>query len=187
MKRVVEVCNEETDAYIYAYWPEPDAVLHDFGFENPASKNLLCKMERKIEKAFQEIKNKTDVLITADHGHKAMECIFIEDYRDICECLLHPISLEARCVSFFIKPEYVKEFPDLFNKHFGKYFKLVTKAEFEKEYLHAEEPVRFVGDFAALATDKYELRQNRHCQILKSNHAGITEDELNIPIIKIAI
>ena len=69
LNRVVEVCNTETDAYIYAYWPEPDSTLHDTGSHDPSIKNLLREMEQKIEKAFQKIHNKTDVLITADHGH----------------------------------------------------------------------------------------------------------------------
>jgi hypothetical protein len=90
-------------------------------------------------------------------------------------------------VSLFVKPEYIATFPELCNKHFGKYFKLVTKSEFENEYLHAEKPVRFIGDFVALATDKYELKQRPDELLLKSHHAGITPEELEIPIIKISI
>lgn len=187
LERIVELCNTETDAYIYAYWPEPDAAMHDNGINNPIPKNLLREMEQKTECALKQIRNKTDVLITADHGHKEIEHLFIEDYPDIAECLMHPLSLESRCVSLFIKPEYVQEFPKLFEKHFGKWFKLATKTEFETVYLHTEQPIRFIGDFVAMATDKYELQQNRNCLLLKSNHAGITPDELEIPIIKIHI
>lgn len=186
LDRIVELCNTETDAYIYAYWPEPDTAMHDNGINNPIPKNLLGEMEQKIENAIGQIHNKTELLITADHGHKEIEHLFIEDYPDIAKCLMHPLSLESRCVSLFIKPEHVQEFPKLFEKHFGKWFKLATKSEFETEYLHAEQPIRFIGDFVAMATDKYELRQDRSCLLLKSNHAGITPDELEIPIIKIS-
>lgn len=183
LNRIIELCNTETDAYIYAYWPEPDSAMHDNGIENSIAKDLLQDIEQKIESGLKQIKNKTSVLITADHGHKEIEHIFIEDYPDIAKCLLHPLSLESRCVSLFIKPEHVQEFPKLFEKHFGKWFKLVTKTEFETEYLHAEQPIRFIGDYVAMATDKYELKQDRKCLLLKSNHAGITPDEMNIPII----
>ena len=185
LNRIVEVCNQETDAYIYAYWPEPDSTLHRLGSNDITVKTLLREMEQKIEKALEKIHNKTDILITADHGHKDVTSLFLEDYPDIEKCLLHPISLESRCVSFFVKPQFIKQFPDLFNKHFGKYFKLVEKTKFEKEYLHAKEPVRFVGDFIALATDKYDLWQNRNIETCKSHHAGITPDETQIPIIKV--
>ena len=187
LNHIINLCNKETDAYIYAYWTEPDAALHDFGSKDSTPKKLLREMEYKIEKAFQKIHNKTEILITADHGHTDVEHLFVEDYPDIAECLLHPISLESRCVSFFIKPKHTELFQNLFNKYFGKYFKLVTKDVFEKEYLHAKKHIRFIGDFVALATDKYELKQNHNCQLLKSNHAGITKEELEIPIIKMTI
>ena len=182
--KIVETCNKETDAYIYAYWPEPDSTLHELGSKAPEVKTLLRNMEQKIEKAFQKIHNKTDVLITADHGHTDTENWFLEDYPDVKECLALPTSLESRCISCFVKPECMKIFPDIFNKHFGKHFKLITKSEFEKEYLHAEKPVRFVGDYIALATSNINLWENHNCPELKSHHAGSTKEELEIPIIQ---
>lgn len=186
LNRVVELCNTNTDAYIYAYWPEPDSTLHYLGVGDTA-RNLLRDMEYHIESALGQITNPTDVLITADHGHTDIETVFIDDYPDVFACLLHPLSLETRCVSLFIKPEYVQIFPELFNKHFGKYFKLVTKTEFETDYLHAKHPVHFVGDYVALAIDKYDLKQRPDTLILKSHHAGITPAELEIPIIQLSI
>lgn len=185
--RIVELCNTESDAYIYAYWTEPDSSLHELGADEPSVKTLLCEMEQKIEFALQQIRNKTEFLITADHGHTDVESIFIDDYPELLNCLLHPLSLESRCVSMFIKPEHITKFTELFNKHLGKWFKLVTKTEFETEYLHAAQPVRFIGDFVALATDKYDLKQRPDTIILKSHHAGITPAEMEIPIIKITV
>ena len=187
LARITELCNTHTDAYIYAYWTEPDSTLHELGSDAPAVKTLLRDMEQQIEFALKQIRNKTDVLITADHGHTDIESLFIDDVPELLECLLHPLSLESRCVSMFIKPESVASFPTLFNTHLGRWFKLVTKSEFEKQYLHAESPVRFIGDFVALATDKYDLKQQPDTLLLKSHHAGITSDELEIPIIKISI
>ena len=184
LDQIVATSNRETDAYIYAYWTEPDAALHEFGEDNDNVKTLLRDMEQKVEKALEKIVNKTDVLITADHGHRLLEHLFLTDFPDIEQSLLHPISIEARAVSLFVKPEKIAEFPAMFNKHFGKWFKLVTKQEFERDYLHAEKPVRFVGDFMALATADYGLCQNRDVPHYISNHAGITKEELEIPIIQ---
>ena len=187
LNHIIEVLNHETDAYIYAYWPEPDHSLHELGSKDQNVKTLLRDMEHKIEQAFQKIHNKTDILITADHGHTDTENLFLSDYPDVAKCLSVPTSFEARCVSCFIKPEYIGEFPNVFNKTFGNDFKLVTKTEFEKEYLHAEKPVRFVGDYVALATGNINLWENYICEPCKSNHAGITKEELEIPIIQYTI
>ena len=75
----------------------------------------------------------------------------------------------------------------MFNKHFGEWFKLVTKQEFERDYLHADKPVRFIGDFMALGIGDYSIHQNRNVEYFISNHAGFTKEELEIPIIKISI
>lgn len=184
LDQIVHTCNNQTDAYIYAYWTEPDAALHEFGENDNRVKTLLRDMEQKTEKSLNKIINKTDVLITADHGHKLSKPLFLTDYPDIEQSLLHPLSVEPRAVSLFVKSEKIAEFPDLFNKHFGKWFKLVTKQELERDYLHASKPVRFIGDFMALATDEYCLHQNRNTQCFVSNHAGITKEELEIPIIE---
>ena len=187
LKQIVETCNRETDAYIYAYWTEPDAALHEFGENSDNVKTLLRDMEQKIEKALGQITNETKVLITADHGHTLLKPLFLTDFPDIEQSLLHPISIEARAASLFVKPSKLAEFPAMFNKHFGKWFKLVTKQEFEHDYLHASTPVRFVGDFMALATSGYGLYQNRDVPHYISNHAGITPEELEIPIIQILV
>ena len=184
LDRIVDTCNRETDAYIYAYWTEPDASLHEYGDK---TKTLLQDMEQKVEKALKKITNKTNILITADHGHKLVKSLFLTDYPDVEQSLLHPISVEARCASLFIKPEKIAEFPSIFNKHFCKWFKLVTKQDFEQNYLHADKPVRFIGDFVALATEDYCLYQNRNAICFVSNHAGITKEELEIPVIEISI
>ena len=187
LDKVVATCNHETEAYIYAYWTEPDAVLHEFGEDSPEAKKLLRQMERKIEKALAKIIHKTEILITADHGHKLLKPLFLTDYPDIEECLLHPISIEARCACLFVKPEKKAEFPEMFNKYFGQWFKLVTKQEFEQSYLYADKPVRFIGDFMALAIADYGLYQNHDEPYFVSNHAGITKEELEIPIIRISM
>ena len=189
LEQIVDTCNRETDAYIYAYWTEPDTALHHFGEDSDNVKTLLRDIEQKNERALGKIVNKTDVLITADHGHKLSNPLFLSDYPDIEQSLLHPISVEARAASLFVKPSKIAEFPEIFNKHFGKWFKLVTKQEFERDYLHADKPVRFIGDYMALSTGDYGLYQNRDAKYwnLVSNHAGITPEELEIPIINYSI
>lgn len=189
LKQIVDTSNHETNAYIYAYWTEPDTILHHFGEDSNDAKILLHDMEQKIERAFGQIVNNTEILITADHGHRLSKPLFLTDFPDIEQSLLYPISIEARAASLFVKPEKIAEFPAMFNKQLGNWFKLVTKTEFEHDYLHTKQPVRFVGDFMALATADRGLYQNRdtkHWELV-SNHAGITKEELEIPIIQYAI
>ena len=187
LNKIVETCNRETDAYIYAYWTEPDSALHRNGTDDVGVHQMLRDMERDIENAIAKIRNKTDVLITADHGHRNLDYFYLDDFPDVAECLRHPLSIEARCASIFVRPERMADFPGIFNKHFGEHFKLVPKVDFERDYLHAAAPVRFIGDFVALAIGDWGLSQSRDADIWKSSHAGITDDEMEIPIIRVAI
>lgn len=187
LARIADVCNRETDAYIYAYWTEPDSALHRNGTNDAGVRDMLRDMERRIEQTLAQIKNKTDILITADHGHHDLNHFFVDDFPDVAACLMHPLSVEARCASLFVWPEKLAEFPEIFNRHFGAHFKLVPKAEFERDYLYATHPVRFVGDFVALAVGDWGLCQNRDVQLWKSNHAGITDDEMEIPLIRVTV
>lgn len=102
--------------------------------------------------------------------------------------LEHNISIEARATSFFIKQGKQKEFEKLFNKYFKNDFILYTKEEVIKNRLFGpgKNNIYFedtIGDFLAVATkDKYFL-YNEHSKIFKSVHAGITEDEVVVPLI----
>ena len=87
-----------------------------------------------------------------------------------------------------IKQGKQKEFEKLFNKYFKNDFILYTKEEVIKNRLFGpgKNNIYFedtIGDFLAVATkDKYFL-YNEHGKIFKSVHAGITEDEVVVPLI----
>lgn len=187
LEKIVATCNRENDAYIYAYWTEPDSAMHRNGTDSAVVHDMLRYMEAAIKSALASIKKPTDVLITADHGHRNLNHFFLSDFPDVAACLLHPLSIEARCASIFVRPEYMADFPAIFNRHFGEHFKLLPKATFERDYLHADSPVRFIGDYVALATGNWGLCQNRNVQTWVANHAGITDEEMEIPLIRIAI
>ena len=187
LSKIVATCNRETDAYIYAYWAQPDSLLHRVGTDDASVRTLLRGMESDMRSALARVKNATDVMITADHGHRNAGYFMVDEYPDFMKCLAHPLSIESRCASLFVRPEYRGRFPEIFDRHFGAHFHLVEKVRFERDFLAADTPVRFVGDFVALATGDYGLAQKRahKKEQHKSNHAGLTPDELQIPIIRL--
>ena len=185
LDKIVETCNSERDAYVYAYWAQPDSLLHSMGTDDASVAVLLRDMESSIDAALQKIQNPTDVLITADHGHHDLKYFTLDDFPDVARCLAHPLSIEARCASLFVRPECVADFPEIFNRHFGAHFRLVPKDVFERDYLYARAPVRFIGDFVAIATGDYGLCTLAHPGEHKSNHAGITDAEMTIPLIRV--
>ena len=155
-----------------------------FGFNG---ENLFENLNRKTEVFARKLKD-TLLILIADHGHMNATPIFLNQYEDIFNLLEHNISIEARATSFFIKQGKQKEFEKLFNKYFKNDFILYTKEEVIKNRLFGpgKNNIYFedtIGDFLAVATkDRYFL-YNEHGKIFKSVHAGITEDEVVVPLI----
>ena len=59
------------------------------------------------------------VIIVADHGHKLVEPIYLDEYPEILKMIERTPSLEQRAVSFEVKEKYKSEFPQKFKEIFG--------------------------------------------------------------------
>lgn len=181
-------CNEEENKYIYAYYTEPDSTMHELGTDCPEAKKIIEDINEKIESLSRKVKD-TIIFVVADHGHKNVISIDLNEYPDIIECLVRNTSLEPRAVNFFVKEEKRKIFEELFNRYFSKDFDLYDKEDVinSKLFGDGEENEIFrdaLGDYLAIAkTDKMLLYIGG--EIFKSQHAGYTEDEIFVPLIVI--
>lgn len=125
----------------------------------------------------------------ADHGHHNVENLFIKDYPDIEECLFRNTSLEPRVVNFFIKPDKKKLFVKLFKEYFGNDFDLYSMDDVIESKLFGDGEANEIfrdalGDYLAIGkTDKTLLYEGSN--VLKSQHAGYTEDEILVLLIVI--
>lgn len=183
---IEEKCNEEGKKYIYAYSTEPDSTMHELGTDCIEAKELILDLNKRIENLSTKV-NDTIIFVVADHGHKNIININLNEYPDIIECLVRNTSIEPRAVNFFIKEEKKEEFVKLFNKYFSDDFELSTKEDIinSKLFGDGEENEIFrdsLGDYLAIAiSDKTLLYIGS--EILKSHHAGYTDDEIFVPLI----
>lgn len=187
-KQIMSLCQKDEKKFIYAYSDEPDKTIHDEGTNSKKVIELLEKINEDTKKLCESLNNDTLIIITADHGHINSQSITLSNYPDIFNLLKQDISIEGRACAFFIKEGKTKEFETLFNKHFGNDFLLYTKDEVIKNKIFGpgKENKRFkesLGDYLAIAIkDKY-FRYNETSTKLTSMHAGITEDEVLVPLI----
>lgn len=185
---IEEKCNEDGKKYIYAYSTEPDSTMHELGTDCIEAKNIILDLNKRIQKLSEDIKD-TIIFVVADHGHKNVINIDLKEYPDIVECLVRNTSIEPRAVNFFIKPEKKEKFERLFKKHFSNDFDLYNKADVidSKLFGDGEENEIFrdsLGDYLAIGkTDKAILYVGN--EVLKSQHAGYTDDEILVPLIVI--
>lgn len=175
--------------FIYAYDTEPDHTMHGFGPDSEESRHLILERNDKVETLCKKLKN-TLVIIVADHGHMKVEHIFLEEYPEIINMLERTTSLEQRAVSFKVKKECLNEFPIKFNELFGKWFDLYDRQDIIDSKLFGDGKVNelfydALGDFIAIANDSQKCIITEGDDVLHSQHAGYSDDEVYVPVILI--
>lgn len=181
-------CLEPNQIYIYAYWDEPDCTMHKSGVDGEEIKKLLMDMEKTTEQLAADLDD-TLLIVTADHGHINIKNNLLTDYPDLTECLVRMPSMEPRALNLFVKEEMKDRFKSAFNEHFGDEFILLTKEELlQKQLLGSGQNhpklERMLGDFLAIAIGDTEILNTG--KKFKGSHAGLTEDEMTIPLIAIS-
>ncbi|MCR5767230.1 MAG: alkaline phosphatase family protein [Lachnospiraceae bacterium] len=190
LDRIRDLCSEPGSKYIYAYWNEPDSTMHKTGTESPETHEMVRGLEKKIEE-FASGLSDTLLFIIADHGHIDSKNLCILDYPDIMDCLVRQPACEPRTLNMFVKEECREAFPDLFRKHFGDAFVLLTREETMESSLFGTGKDRpgledMIGDFVAVAVSDVSIFNTHYeAQEMPGVHAGLTPEEYIIPLIVI--
>ncbi len=192
VERIITYCQEPGQRFISAYWYEPDTLMHKYG---PASPEVIIEMtsiDNCLEKMFDQVSDSI-LIITADHGQTAIEEeFFLDDIPEIMNCLLIPPTLENRAASFFIKHSCRNTFEEMFIQFFEYDHMLFERQQVYdmglfgpgKKHPKVDD---FLGDYLACATGKRMMRyigaHDRERYFFKGHHAGLTEEEMVVPLI----
>lgn len=187
INKILEESKKDGKRYIYAYDDEPDGTMHEIGNDKKEVIELIKERNKKVSELCEKLEDSV-VIVVADHGHLNVEPIFLTDYPDIYSLLERTTSLEQRAVSFKIKEENKELFEELFNKYFGEYFKLYKKQDIidSKLFGDGEENEIFdsaLGDYIAIAENSNKCLLVEGDELLISQHAGYTDDEIYVPLI----
>lgn len=180
-------CKKDGKKYIYAYDTEPDHTMHDYGPDSKEVIELIKERSNKVEKLCNELENSI-IFVIADHGHKKVEHIFLKDYPELLQMLERTTSLEQRAVSFKVKEGLKEKFNDKFNELFGKDFILYEKQDIIDSNLFGEGDKNelfedAIGDFIAIAYESNKCLVMEGDEVLTSQHAGYSDDEIYVPLI----
>lgn len=182
------LASEHDSCFIYGYWETPDSIMHRHGLSSWRVKMNVRRIDRAVRRLSRRFGDDTVIAVIADHGLVDVEYEYLSDHQELWNMLSHAPSLETRALSLFVKPEYVEAFPAEFRKAFGDRYLLLSHDEvFEKGLfgpgeIHPEAE-QFIGDYLAVATGRYGLSSMRGFGELKAHHAGLTADEMTVPLI----
>lgn len=173
--------------FIYAYWDAYDTICHKLGKRDKASIAVLRDIDQQLDILHTQLSKQTGLLIIADHGQVEVETKYLVDYPDILECFHILPSLEGRTQNFYIKEDKMEYFKECFLLHFKDSFVLYTKQEVLRLHLFGYDVPHpkfseFLGDYIACAISNVTLCYDGR-YMLKGNHAGMTQEELAIPVV----
>lgn len=187
-KQITNLCAEDGRKYIYAYWNEPDSVMHKYGCYSDEAKSVVADLETEVEEMCAKLED-TLLIVTADHGHIDGQNVSITEYPKIMECLVRMPSIEPRALNLFVKEEKRIQFEQEFTNEFGRDFILLTKEEIYREKLFGtgvphENVDAMIGDYVAIGlTDLTIFNSIEEAESFKGVHAGYTLEEMTIPLI----
>ena len=178
-------CRLPGKKYVYAYWNQPDGLLHRCGCGSVEVHENILELEAEVSKLAEAIPNSL-IVVTADHGHIDNEQVMIRDYPQLTECLEHLPSLEPRVLNLFVKPEKEEFFITEFNRLFGDRFDLLSMDEAIERDLFGtgtHHPMfrPMLGNYIAIATGDLSIMTVEEAFV--SMHGSLTEDEMLIPLI----
>ena len=194
LNKSIKLFKENKQMVQYIYCTNPDGIMHGSGAYSKKCKDFLYKIDKDIEEYSKRLPENTLVIISADHGHTNVRPINLYAFDRLNKMLKRRPCNEGRCLVFNVKDEYKEEFIDLFNKVYGNIYNLYNSEDaikkgffgIKNEYRH-ERINGFLGDFVAIAiSDAFFVYMKNGDNIeFKSHHAGISRNEMMIPIILI--
>lgn len=184
----VLIINDNTDSsFTYMYWTQPDIAQHVYGIHSDEVKKILLDLNDDFTELINNVSDDTVVVCIADHGLTDIKEIPLYEYTKLNDMMLRKPSIEPRAINFFVKPVHIHEFKVEFEKNFSKSFDLLSKKELLESKLFGEgtpHPLidSFLGDYIGLAKDKYMFALTEG-KSYEAHHAGMTEDEMIVPLI----
>jgi len=185
---IKKLCRSDEKKFIYAYCSEPDHAMHRLGTKHAKILKIMKRIDKKVAKLCKKLED-TLVIITADHGHIDVgEYIVLDDYPILKNMLIRETSSEPRATHFFVREDMLDSFQKEFNNLFGNDFILLSKQEVLDKKIYGdgiphEKFVSCLGDYLAIAISDKAIRDTHEQKMHKSMHAGITEDEVIVPLI----
>ena len=188
--------SNSTRKLIFVYSSSPDNIEHHHGVYADEVEKFIQETDSALEKLSLQLKGTdTTILISADHGLIDVDKYFYvnEDVK-LFYSMIMPTFPEPRFISFFVKKHKMKQFEEAFQKYEDK-FLLFERDEFLKHKFLGNGKMHpkiddFIGDYMAIAISDSAMKsiymQNgKWKKEFYAHHAGLTEDEMLVPLIKI--
>lgn len=188
VKAIRAIIKKPGKQFVYAYYDQPDAVMHINGVSSDQAKQKIESINAQIQKLYDECAD-TLFVITADHGQIDVTG-YVEFYKDkelndMLECCPY---LDSRSPCFRVKQGYEEQFAKIFKKRYGKDYALFKSADLiKKGYFGSRGNKGFLlGTY--IGAGRYNNKQFLSFEgktRFKGHHTSLTK-EMEVPLILLA-
>lgn len=175
--------------FAYIYEDQYDRLMHLNGPDSDIADDYLQMVNDELEKLANSLSSDALLLVTADHGQVAVKETFNIRHSKYDKYLRQRPDIEPRAMAFFVKEGMEEEFAREFVEEFEDRFILLNREQVLATHLFGDGENHkrlneFIGDYLAIAKANTVLAYEEKITVTsKGQHAGMTSDELIIPII----
>ena len=177
--------NKEGNNFVYAYWTEPDGLIHKYGTKHPLVKRCCKEINKKVK---EFVRSNQDVLtiVLADHSLIDTTFEFVGKHQDFYKCIKHNFALDSRSCFFYVDDDLKEDFISSYNKYYQKDFILLTKQEIINSHMfgYGEEHHLFrdfLGDFMLTSISSKGFSYTLDYPMIGA-HSGSLEEESLISV-----
>ncbi|MEK9675967.1 MAG: alkaline phosphatase family protein, partial [Chloroflexota bacterium] len=194
-KAIQRVDSTSGSTYTYFHWPIIDKYAHEVGTDGEKTLEVVLEFDRKMQQLRGLLPDDATLVITADHGHLNYpegHRIQVQQSDPIRELLFDAPSGDERAAIFHVNDGSEEEFEQTFNERFGDRFLLLRRSEVIEQKLLGPDSLSDVtsgrlGQFMAISKGSWAFSfrdgPSRAGFELRSQHGGLTPDEMLVPVI----
>ena len=190
LENIYNLSQQKKKKFIYGYIENPDKLMHKYGIYSKKVKDEVKKISNEIENLSKKLKD-TIIFVIADHGLINTRYINLKkDIPSLYKMLLRTTSIESRACGIKLKNNINKEeFRKIYDKFLKDKFILLTVDDVFKMQLFGFKKNKYlkdtIGDYLLISNSNYSINYDDTSPVFKANHAGITKEELYVPLIVI--
>lgn len=182
-------------SYVYAYWPELDALAHANGVDSAPVQEHLRALDAGFEELVRGLSGTgTTLVVAADHGFvdtTPQTRMHLDEHPRLARTLRMPLCGEPRAAYCYVIPQERRAFERYVEEHLAERVSLHRSEELvERAFFGLGEPhprLRDrIGDYVLLMKGRYTLRDavpGEAPPVHVGVHGGTSADEMHVPLI----
>lgn len=193
---VRDTLNASAACFIYAYWPQLDAICHSFGSADARSREHVQHIDARFADFLETSRGSgATVVLTADHGFidtAPQTRLELADHPHLAETLVLPLCGEGRAVFCYVDPAQRGLFEAYVADELGDFCVAVENRDLlAGEYFGLGEPharlAERIGHYVLIMKDNYVLRDRLMGEAERPVHVGVhggtSAAEMHVPLV----